>query len=490
MEIKEKVLAELEKIVGTEHVSSARVELYMYCQDMTTNEPGWPDFVVMPDSVEEVQEVLRLANRERIAVIPYTGGSNVGGLTIPLKGGIVLDLRRMNRLIELNEEDRYIIVEPGFNFGDLRRLLDKKYPHLWYSFARCPSSSSIMANALLWGMGYNLNAMGTNTDMVSGMEVVLPTGEVVKIGSCSVSPYWSNRAPLPDLCGLFFGWEGTTGVVTKIALQLWPRQPLHQNKLLTITGIRPTCTFLRKLGQTGVCEFLGLPFDIAQASENKTTWLERNKNKDVFVSVLQKEERASATYDRPPGPDMFMATLSLHADTEDELKVKKALIDVVIKEELKDTQFSERPWEWTDLSYLPIKSGTQRIGGLTWIGTMGPISQWAKAVEKLLPVFDKYRLIREVALTGFRGGHYGMIRSVAGFNRSDPDEVERVRKCMREVAIVVLDCGFIPYKAPYWVVEEMMRRGDPNWVELLGRVKRMLDPNNIMNPGRYGDTRG
>ena len=61
---------------------------------------------------------------------------------------------------------------------------------------------------------------------------------------------------------------------------------------------------------------------------------------------------------------------------------------------------------------------------------------------------------------------------------------------MRESLLLALDAGFIPYKVPYWAVEEMMRRGDPAWVELLIRVKRMLDPSNIMNPGRYGDTRG
>jgi FAD/FMN-containing dehydrogenase len=80
-----------------------------------------------------------------------------------------------------------------------------------------------------------------------------------------------------------------------------------------------------------------------------------------------------------------------------------------------------------------------------------------------------------------------MFRSVIGYNKGDSDEVERVSKCIRELLGVTLDNGFIPYKAPYWAVEEIMRRGDPNWVELLKRVKMTLDPNNIMNPGRFGD---
>ena len=70
-----------------------------------------------------------------------------------------------------------------------------------------------------------------------------------------------------------------------------------------------------------------------------------------------------------------------------------------------------------------------------------------------------------------------MLRLVEQYFKGDPDEVSRVKKCMREIMNVALDHGFVPYKAPYWAVEEMMRRGDPNWVELLVRVKKMLDPN-------------
>ena len=79
-----------------------------------------------------------------------------------------------------------------------------------------------------------------------------------------------------------------------------------------------------------------------------------------------------------------------------------------------------------------------------------------------------------------------MWRIIIGFHKDDADEVDRVKKFMRECGTLALDMGYVPYKAPYWAVEEMMKRGDPNWVELLRRVKKMLDPNNIMNPGRYG----
>jgi FAD/FMN-containing dehydrogenase len=491
VEVKEKVLVELEKIVGVEHVTASRPDLYSYSQDMTENEPAWPDFVVMPDSVEEIQEVLRLANREKIAIIPYTGGDNVGGLTIPLKGGIILDLRRMNRLIEFNEEDRYIVVEPGFNFGDLRRLFNKKYPHLWYSFPGAPGSSSLISNAMLNGFGRLTNVVGTNADNINGLEVVLPTGEVVKIGSCSVTDSWCNLAPLPGLAGLFLGWQGTTGVVTKISLQLWPKHPLKQIKNLAITGIRPTCTLAHKLGQTRICEIIECwSFEWAQPDEDTTTSFQNEAERQLRV-YSPSEERTVATCDRPPGPDVHGLVIKLAADSEDELKAKLALLDVYIKQELKDTQFTELPGYFgpAEEEDLPA-TGSEPLGGLTWIGTMGPTSRWAEALEKIYPIYDKYRLRRAAIMVPFRGGHYGMLRMVEQFYKGDPDEVERVRKCMREIMLAALDTGFVPYKAPYWAVEEMMKRGDPNWVELLARVKKMLDPNNIMNPGRYGDTRG
>jgi FAD/FMN-containing dehydrogenase len=487
-EVKDEVRAELEKIMGSEHVTTSRPDLYHYFQDMTENEPAWPDFVVMPGSVGEVQEVLRLANREKIAVVPYTYGDNVGGLTIPLKGGIILDLRRMDRLIEFNEEDRYIVVEPGFNFGDLRRLFNEKYPHLWYSFAGAPATTSLISNALLCGFGRLTNIVGTNADNINGMEVVLPMGEVVKLGSCSVTSSWSNRPPLPDLIGLFLGWQGATGVVTKMSLQIWPRYPFKKTRTLIITGIRPICTLARKLGQTRICEIVECwSFERTGPETDASSGFRIEEERQLKV-YSPGEEKMRATCDRPPGPDKLGLVLKVAADSEDELKAKLSLLDVYLKAELKNETFEELPESLgpAEEEDLPATGGTP-LGGLTWVGTMGPTSRWAEALEKIYPIYDKYRLKRAAVMVPFRGGHYGMLRLVEQFYKGDPDEVERVKKCMREILTAALDSGFVPYKAPYWAVEELMRRGDPNWVDLLIKVKKMLDPNNIMNPGRYGE---
>jgi hypothetical protein len=231
---------------------------------------------------------------------------------------------------------------------------------------------------------------------------------------------------------------------------------------------------------------MNVPFDMAQASGNAIEFLKKAKTK--HPAPLMKEERLAATYNRPPGPDMFGNMMTIEADTKKEMNAKLALLDVIIKDELKDTQYTEMPAQPTELSDFPIRGSAERLGRMTWIGSMGPTSQWITAEEKLLPLFDKYRLMRIISASPFRGGHYGAIRAVVGFNPKDQDEVDRTKKFIREALIVLLDTGFVPYKAPFWAVKEMMQRSDSNWVELLTRVKHMLDPNNIMNPGRYGDT--
>ncbi|MBD3186372.1 FAD-binding protein, partial [Candidatus Bathyarchaeota archaeon] len=144
----------LATIVGARWISDDVETLANYGRDMTENEPHDPDFVVLPGNVEQVQEIVKLANQHEIPVIPYVAGANVGGLTIPTeRGGITVDMKRMNRVIEINKKDKYIIIEPGFTFGHLRRLFDTEIPEFRYSFPFAPPFTSVLTNALLHGLG-------------------------------------------------------------------------------------------------------------------------------------------------------------------------------------------------------------------------------------------------------------------------------------------------------------------------------------------------
>lgn len=108
---KEKILENLEEIVGKDFASNTTEDLSIYSQDPGASESRPVDFIAMPCSVEEIRKIVELANIEKIPIIPMGGGLTLSGLVIPIKGGIVMDLKRMNKIIEINESSRYVAIE-------------------------------------------------------------------------------------------------------------------------------------------------------------------------------------------------------------------------------------------------------------------------------------------------------------------------------------------------------------------------------------------
>ena len=109
--------------MGEKNATAAKHIRYAYSYDMSFVKPKLPDYVVMAETVEQIQELMRFANREKIPVIPYTAGTNIGGLCIPERGGILLDLKRMNKIIKIDPESHYAVIEPGVSHGQLAEAL-------------------------------------------------------------------------------------------------------------------------------------------------------------------------------------------------------------------------------------------------------------------------------------------------------------------------------------------------------------------------------
>ena len=140
---KENILSHLEDIVGRDFVTNRSEDLYIYSQDPGASLPRKVDFVVMPDSTEEVQEIVKIANQERIPIIPMGGGLTLSGLIIPVKGGIVLDMKRMNRIIEINPYSQYALIEAGVTTGQILSHLNENYPHLQPPIPDAPPSATV-----------------------------------------------------------------------------------------------------------------------------------------------------------------------------------------------------------------------------------------------------------------------------------------------------------------------------------------------------------
>jgi glycolate oxidase len=209
------VLKELRKIVGPAHLFTDPEELTVYSYD-ATRIAALPWAVARPASTAEVSAIVRLANRERVPLVPRGAGSGMSGGSVPARGGVVLSFERMCRIIEISEADRIAVVEPGVVTGDLHRDVERRglfYPPDPASSAFC----TIGGNVAECAGGLRAVKYGVTRDYVLGLEAVLPTGEVVRTGSRtlkSVAGY--------DLTRLLVGSEGTLGVVTEITLRLLP----------------------------------------------------------------------------------------------------------------------------------------------------------------------------------------------------------------------------------------------------------------------------
>ncbi|MEW6284077.1 MAG: FAD-binding protein, partial [Candidatus Eremiobacterota bacterium] len=221
------VLARLRDLTGPERVISDASECLAYSYDATAMLSQRPDAVVMVRSAEEVAAVLRLANEAGFKVVPRGSGTGLSGGSVPVEHCVVLCTLGMNRVLEIDQENLTATVEPGVITADLHRAvesLDLFYPPDPGSMKVCTLGGNVAENAGgLRGLKY-----GVTRDYVLGLEVVLPTGEIM----------WTGGKNAKDVAGynlrqLFVGSEGTLGIFTRILVRLLPR-PRARRTMLAI----------------------------------------------------------------------------------------------------------------------------------------------------------------------------------------------------------------------------------------------------------------
>ncbi len=450
----------LVEIVGKDYVSNQKEERYFYGRDPGLMKPHEPDYVVMPKTTEEIQEIVRLANKEKTPVVPKGAGLSLTGLVIPQKGGIVLDMKRMERILEVNEKARYVIVEGGTTHGVLKSYLQKHYPSLRHSIPDSPPIATVVANAVIHGQGRLTQQHGFNSDMVSGLEVVLPTGEICRIGSCSVSPYWFSKGPpLPDLTGLFLGWFGTTGIITKLGLKLYPCKKIRDVMLFLTDRAELVPDIMLKLGYTEMME-------------------------DIVVSTQPIPLRFKGN---------FFILVFMTGDSDEEIEFKRKMAWDTLWEyfDSRDGGFvSITPDMKTPMMAMPSKDTTRfadvrKGGGFEYSGPIAPVEKYPDFVKKLEELASNYNLSYASAARVIDGGHCMMFSFSYTFNRADPDEMDRAKKALDEAAEFSLDQGGVIWKPNIDEQKMMMARMDPNTLRLMGKIKELLDPNGIMNPGNW-----
>ena len=267
------VFESLAQVLGRDNVTNRADDLDRYSADALTPSRAFraaaslektADVAVIPRSVQQVVEVVNIAREHKVPIVPYGGGTGIMGAALPVMGGVVMDLKGLNKVLSINPTDMTAQVEAGVILGDLEKALEERglmLGHDPYSVPIATVAGAISTN----GVGYRAASYGPMGQQVLGLEVVLPNGQVLTTPSV---PMYSSG---PNLNHLFIGSEGVFGIITKATLSVF-RLP-EKRSFSTIAfssfdegfkavaelfalGLRPTLVDLTEEDETGVCLYM------------------------------------------------------------------------------------------------------------------------------------------------------------------------------------------------------------------------------------------
>jgi len=458
------VVEQIGTIVGENNYSTRIADLYTYGFDASIHHVT-PEIVVQPRSTEQVSKLMKLANSLKIPVVPRGAGTGLCGGAVPLKGGMVMDLTRMNKIKEIRVEDLYCVCEAGVVYDQLQKALGP------YKFTFPPTPGSAEACTIGGMVSTNASGMraikyGGTRDYVLGLEVVLPTGEIMQLGTRT----------LKNACGyqldrLFVGAEGTLGVITQVTLKIVPKP---KKMAMIIAGFDT----LEKAGKC-VSALIAKPL-LPSAVELMDSTCIRAVNKAINAGL----------------PDV--AALCMIEVDGDPKVVAEELVEVVKVADsigavgLQQSDDPAQMAKWTN-SRKSVMAALSRYGaGLVSVSLaddMGvPISKIPDAVVEFAKIADKYGVV--IGTYGHAAD--GNLHTKMLLNPESPESWRAGEKAVRDIfdtclrlgGTVTGEHGVGISKAPYFQKERASA------IMTMKAIKNALDPNNIMNPGKMQDWDG
>ncbi|MHB0869938.1 MAG: FAD-binding oxidoreductase [Chloroflexota bacterium] len=450
-------LAELARIVGKENLLTTKEDLVSYGFDATPRLGELPEAVVKPGNTEEVARILQLANRVGFKVVPRGAGTNLSGGSVPIRGGLVVHMNRMNRILEIDTENLTALVEPGVITSDLHSAVESL--GLFYP----PDPGSMTVSTLGGNVAENAGGLrglkyGVTRDYVMGLEVVLPSGEVINTGGKTVKNVTGY-----DLTKLMVGSEGTLGIITKILVRLIPKPEAKKTFLVyyrsladaaeTVSSIiahrviPPTLEFLDNVTIRCVEQYIhaGLPLDMEAMLLIEVDG-PRSVVEEDAAKVMQLCRQHNAV------------EIQVSQTPEDSLRLamgRRSALPAVAR--LKPT--------------MVLEDATV------------PRSQVAAMVRRIQQIAERYDLL--VATYGHAGD--GNLHPTIVCDERDHEQMERVEKAVDEIFHAALELGGtlsgehgIGLSKAAYMPMEMKDAG----MKATVAIKRALDPNNVLNPGK------
>ncbi len=449
-------LSEINAIVGRENVLTSQEDCACYAYDASKLR-AFPQCVVFPNTVQEVSELLKLANRHLLPVFPRGAGSGIVGAAVPRGGGMVLAMNHFNRILEIDEDDMIAIVEPAVITGELqRRVLEHG---LFYP--PDPASlhfSTLGGNVAMCAGGPKAVKYGVTRDYLLGMELVLPTGSILQTGKKTYKGVVGY-----DLTRLMVGSEGTLGVFTKLIFRLLPAPEAVRTMMAAFPRIENAAQTVSQILKSRIIPSTLELMDQStlQVVEN---YLHMGLPQDCeAILIIEVDGREDLL-------DHDMAKIQSICETNGARNMDVA------------AESSDRERIWRARRSISPALGRIKPGKINEDVTV-PRAQIPSLIRHIRRLADKYGL----TIVSFGHAGDGNIHTNIMLDRKNHEELNRAEKAVEELFRVVLDLGGTLSgehgvgitKSPFFMWEV----GKAGYEAML-RIKQALDPNNIMNPGK------
>lgn len=455
--VTEEVLETLREALGAENVKVDEETLDRYKTDEETD-PRYhhlPEVVVLPGSSEEVAEVMKIANKYLVPVTPRSAGTSVSCGAVPVYGGIVLLLERMDKIIEMNTEAMYMVVEAGARTIEIQKMANDA--GFLYAGDPCSADSCLIGGNIATNAGGNKAVRyGTTRHQVYSIEVVTPAGEITELGNrlkkCSTG-YCLDQ--------LIMGSEGTLGIITKATLKLLPMCPYKLDILAVFTDVQKAVDLVPNLIKAGL----------------NPTSIEFMDNGFVRAASDFTEIRL------PHYEDGSYVIVTVETFNEDELDMKMEQLDEICTQcgATDVLEADERVWRVR----RNCLEGTRVLSKVsTSDDLVVPVDKIADCIEHLQEVAKDYNFkLMCLAHAGDGNLHFQILKCDMSDEEWE-DELQRFHAIAYEYVYSLGGRISGEHGIGAKKLAAMETYTDPVELEIMRTIKRAMDPNNILNPGK------
>lgn len=443
------------EVVGEPNVSTEEPELLIHAVDASTSEWVKPDAVVWPESAQQVSRIVRYANQRRLPIVPRGAGTGLSGNVVPVCQGIVLNFRKMNKVMKILDKDLQVIVQPGVVYEQLNSKL-REY-NLF--FPPDPGSSSVCT---IGGMvannasGMGAVRYGVTSDYVLGLQVVLPNGEIIRSGSNAI-----KSATGYDLVHLLVGSEGTLGVITEITLSLETLPPSRKTAVGYFGSVSDTTETVSEVMRSGLSpaalEFL-----------DGETIRAVNQYQDLGL-------REAAA----------MLLVEFHGSEESTEHELDSALNILNKHQALEVRVAKDSDEYKKL-WAARKSAYPALARCAPNPIIGdvvvPISKITEMVAYAYRVAENV----DVRLACFGHSGDGNVHPIVLADKADKQSWTRAMRVIEEIVSKAIALGGVASGEHGIGTEKkrFMELQHGKSLALMRSIKQLFDPNHIMNPGK------